>query len=396
MPMDVRTLLNRVFVLKRTESSERTTPPRALFLSLLALLVAAGAALFRPEVLAAEWGLIWVLALVPCFLFSYYRGIRGAALALALGMVAITVSEVLGTIVVRHQMDWWVYASASTALIVVSLGMGVTTELLQRAGGDPYVADHRWQTGRQLLRALREEELAVFYQPIVDLTTGDVRGAEALVRWRHPESGLLLPEAFLPTAEATDLIGPLGERVLRTAVGDLPRCREHFSAGDDFFLSVNLSPTECEDPEALQDRVVRALAEGEVEPGALQFEITEKYLLETTEGIEALRELGAAVAIDDFGIEYASLNYLHWLETEALKLSRSFLTDVAGNQRAAIVVRSTIRLAERLAMDVTAEGIETPEQRDTLRRLGCHLGQGFYFGRPGPLPAADAAAPAGA
>lgn len=384
--MDLRTLLNRVFVLEATEHARKTTPPRALFLSLLALVVAAGAALFRPEVLRAEWGLIWVLALVPCFLFSYYRGIRGAALALALGMVAITASEVLGTVVVRHQMDWWVYASASTALIVVSLGMGVTTELLQRAGGDPYRADRRWRTGRELERALRQEELVVHYQPVVNLKTRDVRGVEALVRWRHPESGLLAPDAFLPTAESTGLVVPLGEWVLRTVVGDLPRCRRTWKAGEDFFVSVNLSATECEEPEALGRRVSGILEEADEDPGALQFEITEHRLLESAEGIEVLKELGVSVAIDDFGSQHASLNYLHWLETEALKLDRAFLSEITESRRAATVVRSTIRLAERLEMRVTGEGIETHEQAEALRRLGCHLGQGFYFGRSRPLP----------
>lgn len=386
--MSLHTLLKRVFVLKRADFAGRATPPRALYLSLLALLVAGGAALFRPRALTTELGLLWVLALIPCFLFSYYRGMRGAALALVLGMVAITASEVLGGVVFGQQMDWWIYASASCVLIVVSLGAGVTTELLQRASGDPYLATDRWQTGRELKRALAEDGLIVHYQPVVNLESDEVRGAEALVRWQHPEHGLLAPDQFLPTAEATDLIVPLGEWVLHRALSELDRCRKSWEAAGDFFVSVNLSAAECRDPDALQRRVQDALLAHDADPQTLQIEITETDVLEAAEAIAALKELGTVVVIDDFGTEYGALNYLRWLKPNGMKIDPGLVDSLMVDPRDATIAEATIELGKRLGMQVTAEGVESRNQLETLRVLECDLGQGFHFGEPGPLPRA--------
>lgn len=376
-----RSLLQRLFVLQPVRFPEERTPPRALGLSVLALLVAAATAVLRPLYLREYWGFMWVLALVPSFLFSYYRGLRGAALALAAGMALLTLVEVGAASLLWERVDWWIYATTGVGLTVVSLGSGVVTELLQRGGGDPHLADRRWQTGRALKRALADDEFVLHYQPIVDLADGGVAGAEVLIRWQHPAAGLLPPNLFLPTAEATELILPLGEWVIRRVCQETGRARERFGGTERFFLSVNLSPVQGRDPDRLARSVTEATETYGIAPGRLQFELTESGLLDASEGVEALRELGCAVVIDDFGSD-VPLSHLTSLDVDGIKIDRSFTSELERDDRSVAVVASTVELGRRLGLDVTGEGIETRTQEERLTELGCDYGQGFLFGSP--------------
>lgn len=385
--MSDQSILESVFVLKRTEPEEEGTPPRALGISLLALLVAGTLPFIQPAETLHAHGFQWLLALIPCLLLAHYRGWKGAALALGIGMVALTAVEVgAATFLEGRQIDWWVYGIGAFTLIAASMAFGVSTELLQRSGGDPHLADRRWQTGRELRRALDREEFQLFYQPILDLRTGRVRGAEALIRWENPKVGTLPPSLFLPTAEATNLILPLGAWVTERACRDLAGWRERFEEEDrPFILHVNISPTQCAGEEPLRRSVVDPLERSEVSPDRLCFEITEGSYLEAEDGARILRELGAAVAIDDFGTEYASLEQLTWLSVDGLKIDRAFVQDLAVNERVAAVVRSIVELGHQMGMTVTAEGIDDEAQLRMLREFGCPYGQGFLFAQPLPL-----------
>lgn len=376
----------RVFVLRRSDSGEEETPLRALVISVLALLVAVVGALWLPDSLIDLHGLPWILALVPCLLLSYYRGWKGAGLALVLGMCAVTLVEVGGMAILGREVDWWIYGATSLTLVTASLGMGVTTELLQRAGGDPHLADRRWRTGRELRRALDREQFLLYYEPIVDLEEGRVSAAEAKLRWDHPEMGILPPRLFLPAAVDTGLILPLGAWMVEQACTDLAAWRKRFEhEGREFRLHVNLSGSQCTDRSALQESVIDPLDRTEVPPERLCFELAEAVLVEAEDGIRELRDGGAAVIIDDFGTESGSLEHLTWMHVDGFKIDRTFTGEVLGNERTAVVVGSMLEMGTRLGLTVTADGIETTEQMARLDALGCRLGQGFLFGQPLPL-----------
>lgn len=382
-------LFERLIVLSRSDEGENRTPPRALAVSLLALFVAATAPFVEPASSTPGHGLLWILALVPCFLLSFYRGWRGAALSVALGMAAIAVAEVAGPLLLERSVDWWIVGVATVLLITLAAGTGIVTELLQRSGGDPHLADRQWRTGRQLQRALRRNEFVLHYQPVVDLGTGDVCGAEAVLRWEHPEVGTLPPDLFLPTAEATGLIRSIGRSVVERACRDLAAWRSRFEtpdrAGEPFWLSVNLSPVQCRDAATLEETVVVPMRTAGVPVDRLQFELPEETLLQASPGLRELHDMGATVVIDDFGTENASLTNLQWVEVGGLKIHETFTSEMLSNPRSREVVRSVIQLGERLGMVVTAEGVETTAQAKALREMGCDRGQGFLFGPPLPL-----------
>ena len=236
----------------------------------------------------------------------------------------------------------------------------------------------------ELRRAIESGELAVFYQPQVDLREGRVRGAEALVRWRHPRRGFLLPDAFLTAAEQGGLMRNLTRYVLDEALLQLRAWR---SAGLEIDLAVNVSARDLADAR-FPDEVAQALAKHAVEPAWLELEVTESVLLSdrlrTSRMLERLVDQGVRIAIDDFGVGYSSLGQLKTLPAKVLKIDRSFVSSMESDQSDAAIVSSTIELSHRLGLEVIAEGVETPAHLARLRAAGCDIGQGHLLGRPLP------------
>jgi diguanylate cyclase (GGDEF)-like protein len=243
----------------------------------------------------------------------------------------------------------------------------------------------RLQLVAELRQALATDlgQIVVHYQPKCELT-GRAVGAEALVRWQHPGRGLVGPDKFLPAAEANSLMPALTRHVLRSA---LAQCRRWRATDPLVTVSVNLSVTSLLD-QNLVDHVSTALAEAGVPPDALVLEITETTIMmdpdRSNRTLRAIRERGIKLSIDDFGTGHCSLAYLRDLPVQELKLDRSFVRDIAARERDAAIVRSTIDLAHSLGLTLVAEGIEDAAGADLLRRMGCDIAQGYYFGRPQP------------
>jgi diguanylate cyclase (GGDEF)-like protein len=241
----------------------------------------------------------------------------------------------------------------------------------------------------QLRRAIAQREITVYYQPQADLRTGRVRSVEALVRWEHPEHGLLSPDRFVPLAEHTGLIRALTSHVLDIA---LAQCRGWRERGIDLGVAVNITGRDLLDLR-LPDEVAELLARWDVEPGRLELEITENTVL--TDPIRArqvlvrLSELGVRLAIDDFGSGNSSLGYLKRLPVNVLKIDKSFVLNMLESDDDAVIVRSTIDLGHNLGLEVVAEGVETDGIRERLERLGCDIAQGFYLSRPVPAAAIE-------
>jgi diguanylate cyclase (GGDEF)-like protein/PAS domain S-box-containing protein len=238
-----------------------------------------------------------------------------------------------------------------------------------------------------LQRSVVAEEFEIHYQPIVALQAGAIVGLEALVRWRHPERGLVYPDDFIPLAEETGLILPLGRFVLHSACQEVRRWR---SLGYGHLgISVNISARQLASP-SLPAEVTVALADASLEPSALTVEITESVLLDSDAVIarlEDLKQLGVQIAIDDFGTGYSSLNYLRRFPVDALKIAKPFVEGVGTSPEQERLASAILRLGATLGLDTVAEGIEDRVQLDRLRRLRCRYGQGFYFSRP--LPAGE-------
>lgn len=235
--------------------------------------------------------------------------------------------------------------------------------------------------------ALERDELRVHYQPIIALDTGRIAGLEALLRWQHPRRGLVAPDEFIPLAEETGLIHPLGHWVLRTACRYLRRWQGKPGVRPDLFVSVNLSARQLQD-RALARDVSRTLRQAALDPACLHVEITESVLMqdvELTAGmLRQLKDIGIRVAVDDFGTGYSSLSYLKRLPVDILKVDRSFVDGLGQDHDATAIVRAIVTLAQTMNLTVTAEGVETAEQLAHLRDLGCDTGQGYYFSRPQP------------
>jgi diguanylate cyclase (GGDEF)-like protein len=249
-------------------------------------------------------------------------------------------------------------------------------------------AIERLELEADLRRALEADELVPFFQPIVDTRSGEISGVEALVRWRHPERGVVPPGDFLPICEETGLIVPLGRRLMREALAQVQRWRGWF--GISLPLSVNLSVGELDQAD-LVEAVGGALAEAGAAPATLCLEITEHALMTEAshchENLAALDALGVTLALDDFGTGYSSLAYLRHLPIRVLKIDRAFMTGAVLEPADAAIIEAILGLARALGLYTVAEGIETDAQWAELRRLGCEYSQGYLFSRP--LPATE-------
>jgi len=234
-----------------------------------------------------------------------------------------------------------------------------------------------------LRHALTREELYVHYQPLVSLTTGRVIGMEALLRWHHPKLGIVPPSTFIPLAEDTGLIVPIGEWALKQS------CKQAKLLCDELdmnlYVSVNLSPRQFEQSNLLEV-IDEALQESELPAHLLQVELTENTLMVNSapnlEKLQRIRQLGARVAIDDFGTGFCSFSYLLQYPVDRLKIDQSFVIKAVTEPNAATVVRTIIAMSHNLGIKVIAEGVETPEHLKFLMQRNCDDGQGYYFSRP--------------
>jgi PAS domain S-box-containing protein/diguanylate cyclase (GGDEF)-like protein len=242
---------------------------------------------------------------------------------------------------------------------------------------------------KQSLRsAIEHQEFELHYQPIVQIATGRILGAEALVRWNHPLLGMQRPDSFIPIAEESGLIGPLGAWILGDALRAAARC--HAARQPLPRIAVNVSGVQISDPGFLAI-VESALTETGVDPRILELELTETFLIEhsseTAHTLAALRKLGIRIAIDDFGAGYSSFHYLRHLPVDKLKVDRSFIRHLqpAANGDVSIL-KAMVAMARSLNVELVIEGVETPYQRDVLAGIGCAIAQGYFFSRPVPLP----------
>ena len=235
-----------------------------------------------------------------------------------------------------------------------------------------------------LRQAIGTDQLQVFYQPQVDLETGELIGAEALLRWHHPVLGSISPARFVPVAEETGLILEIGRFVLETA------CREAAKWPDSMRIGVNVSPVQFELSDIVSD-IRAALANSGLDPRRLDIEITEGLFVDHSHpanlAFDRLRLLGINILLDDFGTGYSSLSYLSRLPIDVIKIDRSFVTPLPDDAEAVAVVTAVMTLAKTLGKPTVAEGIETPGQAEVLRRLGCEIGQGYLFGAALPADA---------
>jgi diguanylate cyclase (GGDEF)-like protein len=233
---------------------------------------------------------------------------------------------------------------------------------------------------REMRQALVNSEFELYYQPFVGLKSGEISGCEALLRWHHPERGLVSPAEFIPLAEETGLIVPLGEWVLKTA------CAEAAKWPDNLKIAVNLSPAQFRS-KALVPVVVNALATSGLAPQRLELEVTETVIMHDSEAVFAalgqLHKLGVRIALDDFGTGYSSLSFLQKFSFDKIKIDRSFVKELLGaKEESRLIARAVVRFAVSLGKTTTAEGVETGEQLDILRAEACAEIQGYYFSRP--------------
>jgi diguanylate cyclase (GGDEF)-like protein len=306
-----------------------------------------------------------------------------------------------------HSVDGHELVTGVSIGIVIAPADGtLPDQLLQRADLAMYRAKHdgrgsfrffepamdaeeqaRRQIELDLRSAVAHSQFAVHYQPFVNIDTGEVSGVEALVRWRHPQRGLLLPARFIPLAEETGLIVPLGEWVLRKACKDASNWPSHIK------IAVNLSAAQFASG-ALVATVVQALATTGLRPDRLELEITESVLLARTEAnlaiLNQLRQLGVCIVMDDFGTGYSSLSCLHQFRFDKVKIDQMFVRNLPRTDDSRAIVRAVTGIGSSLGMSTTAEGVETEAQLNFLREHGCDEVQGFFFSEPQPASAIDA------
>jgi diguanylate cyclase (GGDEF)-like protein len=242
----------------------------------------------------------------------------------------------------------------------------------------------RLQMETDLRRACERHEFHAVYQPVICLSSGRIRGFEALLRWDHPAQGVVSPVEFIPIAEETGLILPMGRWILEEACREL-RAWQRARKQPDLFVAVNLSVKQFSQPD-LAEQVRQVLRTTGVKASSLRLEITETVIVQKTElatrTLRELKELGVKVYMDDFGTGYSSLSYLHRLPLDALKIDRSFIGEMDTDERTRQLVRAILTLAQSVGVQVVAEGVASSRQVEELRALGCQFAQGFYFARP--------------
>lgn len=240
----------------------------------------------------------------------------------------------------------------------------------------------------ELRDAVTADQLEPYYQPIVDAASEQVIAFEALLRWRHPARGMVSPAVFIPIAEQTGLIVPIGKTLIERVISDLVHLPEHIT------VSMNLSPIQLQQHD-FAPHLEAALKTSDVSPSRLCLEVTEAVLLKdddaTIKTLVYLRELGIRIAMDDFGTGYSSLSYLRRFPFDKIKIDRSFIQDIGENEQSRAIVQAVVDLAHGLDMQTTAEGVETKAQLDCLTAMGCNEIQGYYFGKPAPASEAFAA-----
>ena len=270
---------------------------------------------------------------------------------------------------------------ADSAMYAVKRNGKGTFRLFEQSMHAEVIAQIQLQT--DLEAAVAKEELRLLYQPLVDLETGAVRGFESLVRWEHTRKGWLAPDAFITFAEETGIIHEIGKWVLWETLRRLRIWQDMLGPNtDNFEVTVNLSARQLEDPEIVAE-VARALEELRTDPALLLLEITETAMMRTApERLDELRSFGVRLAIDDFGTGYSSLASLHRLPVDVLKIDRLFVEGLEDEDSASPFVSTIVGLGRALGLETIVEGIETKEQLERVRALGCTLGQGFYFARP--------------
>jgi diguanylate cyclase (GGDEF)-like protein len=297
-----------------------------------------------------------------------------------------------------------VTVTGSLGAVLTSDHLAEPDELLQqadiamysakRSGGNRFqvytaglrsVAESSRGLASELRRAIEGSELFVLYQPVFDLQDGSILGAEALVRWRHSERGVIPPAEFIPVAERRGLIKAIGDFVLNEACRQLAAWTSAGSCPEQFTIGVNVSGRELRDPE-LATRVTATLERYGIAPERLVLEITENVLIgelgDAHRSIESLAQLGVRIALDDFGIGYSTLAHLRQLCTDILKIDRSFVSQLGGQSRDREIIAAVTGMAHALGMKVVAEGVETEAQRDELAAIGCDAAQGFLFAKP--------------
>jgi EAL domain-containing protein (putative c-di-GMP-specific phosphodiesterase class I) len=304
------------------------------------------------------------------------------------------------------------FSGAAETTATASIGIAIANEnatpetLLRDATAAMYLAKSRgrdrvelfnevlraraqeWMASSSALRnALDRAEFVVHYQPVVDLTTGALLSAEALVRWEHPDRGFVSPDDFIPLAEESGLIVPIGAWVLEQACERLA----HWQLTDPAMtVAVNLSVRQIVAP-GIVDMVADVLARSGVHPGNVCLEVTESVFMNDAdyfgETLLRLRALGVRLSIDDFGTGYSSLSYLKRFPVDAVKVDKAFIDGLGADPHDSALVAAIVAMADALGLVVTAEGVESPEQLSILRKLQCRRGQGFYLAQP--MPAAE-------
>ncbi|HUF31912.1 MAG TPA: EAL domain-containing protein [Acidimicrobiales bacterium] len=339
--------------------------------------------------LGVAWTITWAsggttgpmvhLFYVPVMVAATRFGVRGAALVGATAGILAGPLMPLDVVAGLAQVPTnWGMRLAFFVMIGVIVAF-LSTRSLTNLGESLAAA----ATSAELRRALEQRELRVVYQPIFDMGTGRLDGAEALVRWDHPDRGPISPGEFIPDAERSGMIVPLGLYVLRQSVRQAAMWRSRLPEDSPFSVSVNLSARQLAEPDIVEQ--IAACLEVAGLPGhALHVEVTESALVEdidvAAERIAAISQLGVLIALDDFGTGQSSLAYLHRFPVDVLKIDRSFVSTV--EDRSTALLAGIIALASGLGAITVAEGIETEAEADTLRVLGCHQAQGFYYARP--------------
>jgi EAL domain-containing protein (putative c-di-GMP-specific phosphodiesterase class I) len=264
--------------------------------------------------------------------------------------------------------------------------IGATLPVMMRRGTTTIQQDRRnIQIETEIRRGLAQDEFRLFYQPIVDLRDGRIVGAEALLRWQHPERGLLAPAEFIHDVER---IGSIANWVLREAATTTARWRTSYLLGE-FEISVNVSAQNLAQPDFVT-QVRNALLTARLDPLHLCLEVTESAMIDDIDSVaarlEVLRSIGVKIAVDDFGTGHATLSYVQQLPVDVIKIDRSFVGDLGTSRNGDAIVASMLQLAHRIGATCVAEGVETDLQREALLRNGCLLAQGFLFSRPIPAP----------